>query len=138
MIEAGSLELEPLVSPMVKLVASHNEEVKRLACNFLVLADATGKNEVGLLAANILEQDLADPNPNIRVIAVSTVCAVQGLAEHHGVKGMRTSFISENDQPIHLLFYSRDSGSTRLEPSRAKVRRDGHGEAVAPLAVNRL
>ena len=83
---------------MVRLLASHNAEIKRAACEFVVRAAGEpgrrGKPgwersdpEVGLLALAVLRKDLADPNPEVRVTAVSTICQLKVLAEDHALDG---------------------------------------------------
>ena len=44
--------------------------------------------QVGLLAANVLRQDLGDPNPAIRSTAVTTICSLPVLAQQDAVTGM--------------------------------------------------
>lgn len=123
MLDARSVTLEPLIPPMVRLLASHNAEVKALACEFVVrAAGEPGKGwvadrsipvdnrprsrkscpsfrnkpageasdpEVGLLALNVLRRDLADPNPDVRITAVSTIASIKVLAEGHAVEGRK-------------------------------------------------
>ena len=43
--------------------------------------------QIGLLAANVLRQDLADPNPAIRSTAVTTICSLPVLAQQDAVTG---------------------------------------------------
>ena len=43
--------------------------------------------QIGLLAANVLRQDLVDPNPAIRSTAVTTICSLPVLAQQDAVTG---------------------------------------------------
>ena len=87
MVAAKTVEIEALIPHMVALLASNNAEVKARVCDFLCLATETDA-EVGLLAANVLSQDLSDPNPAIRSTAVATICSLPVLAQHDAVNGM--------------------------------------------------
>ena len=51
--------------------------------------------QVGLLAANVLRQDLADPNPAIRSTAVTTICSLPVLAQQDAVTGTFTNCFEE-------------------------------------------
>jgi vesicle coat complex subunit len=86
MISAHTLDLEPLIPPMIALLASNNAEVKTHVCDFICLASEVD-SEVGLLAANVLSQDLTDPNPAIRSTAVATICSLPVVAQHDAVTG---------------------------------------------------
>ena len=90
MLDARTIELAPLISPMIKLLASHSAIIKKLSCDFLIRASEE-QPDVGLLAVNVLHLDLRDPNPDVRATAVATICSLPILAESNSVEGMKYS-----------------------------------------------
>lgn len=86
MLDAHTLTLDRIMSHCVKLVAANHETVKRLACQLLIRV-AQEQPDVALLAANVLHLDRQDPNPNVRAVAVATLCSIPILAEAHAVAG---------------------------------------------------
>ena len=105
MLDAKTLELEPLISPMIKLVASHHPDIKIQACHFVCrAANGDGINqahpEVAILAVNILNKDLMDANPSVRAVAVSTICSLAVLADQHAING-------KNLQYFHIIYFIR-------------------------------
>lgn len=80
-VESGSLAASELTSPLVKLVASNNAAVKGEVCHLLILA-AAEEPDLGLLVVNTLNKDLSDPNPAVRVTAVTAICSLPVLLPH--------------------------------------------------------
>lgn len=88
MIDAKTIEIDPLIPVMIKLVASHNPDIKAQACQFITrAANEGGHSEVAILIVNILNKDLSDANPSVRSMAVSTICSIAALAENHAING---------------------------------------------------
>jgi vesicle coat complex subunit len=87
MLTSHAIHMDAIVSHVVRLIASHNAEVKAMACDLVCAAANDNRPEVALLAANILNQDLSDPNPEIRCVAVATICSMPMLADQHAIQG---------------------------------------------------
>eukprot|EP00096_Caligus_rogercresseyi_P016305 TRINITY_DN8900_c0_g1_i1.p1 TRINITY_DN8900_c0_g1~~TRINITY_DN8900_c0_g1_i1.p1 ORF type:complete len:536 (-),score=100.94 TRINITY_DN8900_c0_g1_i1:110-1717(-) len=76
LVSSGDVDCEALISPMIRLLGSHNADVKEHVCAFFLKLPSSIVGDVGVLAQNILIQDTQDPNPRIRSVAVSTLCSL--------------------------------------------------------------
>ena len=94
MLDQGSLQTDQVISPLVRLVATNNAQVKAAVCDVIVRA-AVVQPDLGLLMVNTLTRDLTDPNPLVRSTAISTICVLPVL-NNHAVSAIQTGLRDSN------------------------------------------
>lgn len=71
-----------LIGPVMKLLPSHNVNVKKTA--YSVLPRICSRHpEAALLAANTILQDCKDPNPVVKCLALSTFCSLPSILQEY-------------------------------------------------------
>lgn len=72
--------LSPVAGSMIKLLAVHNVQLKKVVSSYLIRYSDDIVN-VNILASNNLLNDISDPNPHLRKLATKTVCSISELKE---------------------------------------------------------
>ncbi|CAG2059344.1 unnamed protein product [Timema podura] len=88
-------DLSCLVGPVVKLLPSHNEEVKKASYKVLPKICASHP-EIAVLVVNTIKKDCNDPNPVVKCLAVSTLCSLLPLIEEHATHVLGVAIDDDN------------------------------------------
>nr|CAD7398226.1 unnamed protein product [Timema poppensis] len=88
-------DLSCLIGPVVKLLPSHNEEVKKASYKVLPKICASHP-EIAVLVVNTIKKDCNDPNPVVKCLAVSTLCSLLPLIEEHATHVLGVAIDDDN------------------------------------------
>nr|CAD7432183.1 unnamed protein product [Timema monikensis] len=88
-------DLSCLIGPVVKLLPSHNEEVKKASYKVLPKICASHP-EIAVLVVNTIKKDCNDPNPVVKCLAVSTLCSLLPLIEEHATHVLGVALDDDN------------------------------------------
>ncbi|XP_054720193.1 AP-4 complex subunit beta-1-like isoform X1 [Uloborus diversus] len=72
------LDLSPLASKMIKLLALPYPPFKRIVCDYLIRYSSKISN-LSMLATNCFFKDFEDPNPFVRKLVIKTTCRIPCL-----------------------------------------------------------
>ncbi|XP_069668736.1 AP-4 complex subunit beta-1-like isoform X2 [Periplaneta americana] len=84
-----------LIGPVIKLLPSHNINVKKTA--YTVLPKVCSLHpDAAFLSVNTILQDSRDPNPVVKCLAVSTLCSLPPLLQEHAGPVLNAAFKDGN------------------------------------------